>query len=360
MTPPLREKIAQMFVVGVGGQELSAEERMTIRHYTFGGFILFGRNCCDPAQILSLTRSLWRTSQHVPPFIAIDEEGGQVHRLPKPFTHFPPAARLGETGDAKVAYQAARATAEELTAVGINLDFAPVLDVNSNPKNPIIGDRSFASDPQTVSRFGAQWIRGLRAGGMIPCGKHFPGHGDTDKDSHLDLPVVDRCVDELRKVELPPFANACRNGIESLMTAHVIYRALDPELPATLSHNIVTGLLREKLNYHGVVFSDDLEMKAISEHYEIEDAVRRCVRAGIDVMLFCHELSRAIRGFEFLCSEFDKDAMIRSRVESSYSRITKLKRDFLQGFTGVPANQLEQRLGLWNHQRIVDEIQGNL
>ena len=360
MMPALREKIAQMFVVGVGGQELTAEERMMMEHYSFGGFILFGHNCCEPAQILSLTRALWNTSKSLPAFIAIDQEGGRVHRLPRRFTHFPPAARLGETGDAKFAYQAARATAEELTAVGINLDFAPVLDVNSNPNNPIIGDRSFASDPQKVSRFGAQWIRGLHAGGMIPCGKHFPGHGDTDKDSHLDLPVVDRCLDELRKVELPPFVNACRNGIESLMTAHVIYRALDPELPATLSHNIVTGLLREELNYHGVVFSDDLEMKAISQHYGTEDVVRLCVRAGIDVMLFCHELPRAIRAFDFLCSEVDKDATVRSRVENSYNRITRLKRDFLKGFTGVPADQLEQRLGLWNHQRIVDEIQGNL
>lgn len=358
--PTLREKIAQMFVVGVGAQELTAEERTTMERYSFGGFILFGHNCCDPAQILSLTRALWDTTKCLPPFIAIDQEGGRVHRLPKPFTHFPPAARLGATGNATLAYKAARITAGELSAVGINLDFAPVLDVNSNPNNPVIGDRSFASDPQKVSGFGAQWIQGLRDGGMIPCGKHFPGHGDTDKDSHLDLPVVDRCLGELRKVELPPFVNACRNGIESLMTAHVIYRALDPKLPATLSHSIVTGLLREQLSYQGVVFSDDMEMKAISEHYGAEEAVRLCVRAGVDAMLFCHELPRAIRAFNFLCSEFEKDVTVRLQVENSYNRITKLKQDFLKGFAGVSADELEERVGLWNHQAIVDEIQGNL
>jgi beta-N-acetylhexosaminidase len=336
--PTLREKIAQMFLVGVGAQELSGEERMAMEHYSFGGFILFGHNCCDPAQILFLTRALWDTRKGLPPFIAIDQEGGRVHRLPKPFTHFPPAARLGETGDAKLAYRAARAAAEELAAVGINLDFAPVLDVNSNPKNPVIGDRSFASDPQKVIAFGEQWTHGLRDGGIIPCGKHFPGHGDTDKDSHLDLPLVDRSLDELRKVELPPFVNACGNGIESLMTAHVIYRALDPKLPATLSHNIVTGLLREKLNYHGVVFSDDMEMKAISDHYGEEEAVALCVRAGIDVMLFCHELPRAIRAFDFLCSEIEKYATVRSQVEVSYNRITKLKQGFLKTFTGIKAD----------------------
>ena len=206
--PTLREKIAQMFLIGVGAQELTSEERMAMEHYSFGGFILFGRNCCDPVQILSLTRALWDTGKGLPPFIAIDQEGGRIHRLPKPFTHFPPAACLGETGNPKLAYRVARATAEELAAVGINLDFAPVLDVNSNPKNPVIGDRSFAPDPQTVVAFGEQWIQGLRDGGIIPCGKHFPGHGDTDKDSHLDLPLVDRSLDELRQVELPPFVQA--------------------------------------------------------------------------------------------------------------------------------------------------------
>src|SRR5437660_243913 len=305
--PTLREKIAQMFLVGVGAQELTGEERMALEHYSFGGFILFGHNCCDPAQILSLTRALRDTRKGLPPFIAIDQEGGRVHRLPKPFTHFPSAARIGETGDAKLAYRAARAAAEELAAVGINLDFAPVLDVNSNPKNPVIGDRSFASDPQKVIAFSERWIQGLRDGGIIPCGKHFPGHGDTDKDSHLDLPMVNRSLEELEKVELPPFVSACHNGIESLMTAHVVYRALDPELPATLSSNILTGLLRDELHYNGVVFGDDMEMKAISGHYGEEEAIALCARAGIDVMLFCHELPRAVNAFEFLCSEVERD-----------------------------------------------------
>jgi len=360
MMPTLREKIAQMFLVGVGARELTSEERIAIEHYPFGGFILFGQNCCDPAQILSLTRALWNTNKGLPPFIAIDQEGGRVHRLPKPFAHFPPAARLGETGNIKLAYRVARATAAELAAVGINLDFAPVLDVNSNPKNPVIGDRSFASDPQKVIAFGEQWIHGLRDGGIIPCGKHFPGHGDTDKDSHLDLPLVDRSLDELWQVELPPFVNACRNGIESLMTAHVLYRALDPKLPATLSHNIVTGLLRMELDYHGVVFSDDMEMKAISDHYGVAEAVAWCVRAGIDVVLFCHELPRAIDAFESLCSEVEKDATIRSQVENSYKRIIRLKQACLTKFTGIRADELEKRLARMNHQGIVDEIQGNL
>jgi beta-N-acetylhexosaminidase len=358
--PTLKEKIAQMFLVGVRGQELTGEERIAIEHYAFGGFILFGHNCCTPAQILSLCRALWETGHIHPPFIAVDQEGGRVHRLPAPFTHFPPAARIGESGNPNFAYRAARATAEELAAVGINLDFAPVLDVNSNLKNPVIGDRSFASDPQKVIVFSERWIQGLRDGGIIPCGKHFPGHGDTDKDSHLDLPVVDRSLEELKKVELPSFVSACRNRIESLMTAHVVYRAFDPKLPATLSSNIVTGLLRDELHYNGVIFGDDMEMKAISGHYGEEEAVALCARAGIDVMLFCHELPRALRAFEFLCSEVERDPRLRTQVENSYRRITKLKRGFLKRFTGVDDRELEKRLAGSNHRQIVGEIQGSL
>ena len=358
--PTLREKIAQLFLVGIGAPELSGEEQRAISQYGFGGFILFGRNCCDPPQIVSLTRTLWDAARDLPPFIAIDQEGGRVHRLPEPFTHFPAAAEIGATGNTRFAYRAGRATAEELALVGINLDFAPVLDVNSNPNNPVIGDRSFAADPQKVVAFGAQWISGLRDGGIIPCGKHFPGHGDTDKDSHFDLPVVDRSLDELRKVELAPFVAACRSAIESLMTAHVIYRALDASLPATLSRKIVTELLRKELNYPGVVFADDLEMKAISDRYGEGEAAALCVRAGVDVMLFGNDLSRAIHAFDSLCGECEKDAVVRAQVEASYSRIAKLKRAFLKRFTGAQAGQLEKRLARLSHQRIVEEIHGNL
>jgi len=356
----VKEKVGQMFIVGLQGEALAREEKAIIEQYPFGGFILFGQNCCEPGQILCLSRSLWETGNRHPPFISIDEEGGRVHRLPKPFTHFPPAARLGQVCDPNLAYRAARATAEELLMAGISLDFAPVLDVNSNSKNPVIGDRSFASDPQKVIALGERWVQGLRDGGIIPCGKHFPGHGDTDRDSHFALPVVERPFAELEKVELPPFVSACRNKIESLMTAHVLYLALDRKLPATLSDKIITELLRQKLNYDGVIFSDDMEMRAISDHYRHEEAVALCVRAGIDVMLFCHDLTRAIQAFEFLCSECEKDATVRTQVEKSYQRITKLKQGFLKGFTGVKPDQLAKWLARSNHQRIVDEIQGSL
>jgi beta-N-acetylhexosaminidase len=352
----LTEKIGQMFMIGVQGGALTRDERLIIEECGFGGFILFSHNCLEPRQILSLCRALWETGTELPPFIAIDQEGGRVHRLPAPFSHFPPAAALGRTGSAELAYKVGWATAGELSAVGINLNFAPVLDVNSNPRNPIIGDRSLNSEPQEVIRLGWEIIRGLRDGGIIPCGKHFPGHGDTDKDSHLALPIVEKSLSELKSVELPPFVQACRQGIETLMTAHVLYRALDPEFPATLSEKIVTGLLRQDLGYDSVVFSDDMEMKAIGASYGDDEAVEGVVRAGVDVLFYCHELPRAVRAFEFVCAAAEKQPAVRARVEESYRRITQLKNGRLRAFTGADETELAKRLASLDHQRVVEEI----
>jgi beta-N-acetylhexosaminidase len=248
----------------------------------------------------------------------------------------------------------------ELALAGINLNFAPVLDVNSNPQNPVIGDRAFSCTPKEVIEMSLAWTHGLRDGGIIPCGKHFPGHGDTDKDSHFDLPVVHKSQEELKAVELPSFVAACNSSIEALMTAHVTFPALDADQPATLSEPIVTGLLRHQLGYGGVVFSDDMAMKAISDNYGHEQAAVRAVRAGVDVLLFCHELSRAVEAFEFLSNEAEKDPALRSQIESSNRRVGDLKRRYLKSFSGVTGSALEIELARLNHRRIVDAIHGSL
>lgn len=356
----LREKIAQMIMVGCRGESLAADERLMIAEYGFGGFILFRRNCCAPRQILYLCRSLWDSAPGQPPFVAIDEEGGSVHRLPQPFTHFPAAAAIGARNDVQLAYRAGQATARELALVGIDLDFAPVLDVNSNPHNPIIGARAFGATPAAVSAMSLGWARGLRDGGVIPCGKHFPGHGDTDKDSHVDLPVVAKTWSDLQAVELAPFAEACRSGIEALMTAHVKYIALDPNHVATLSEPIVTGLLRHQLGYDGVVFSDDMEMKAIRADYGPGEAATLALRAGVDVMLFGHDMENAVRAVEFLCAEVERDPALRARIAASHRRIGALKQRWLQSFHGAAETELEDRLKNLNHRRLVEEIHGSL
>ena len=356
----LRQKIGQMFMVGCQGEALTREERSTFEQCSFGGLILFGNNCCVPRQILSLCRSLWQCASAEPPFIAIDQEGGRVHRLPPPFTHFPAAAAIGERNDPNAAYQLGHAAAVELALVGVNLNFAPVLDVNSNPQNPVIGDRAFAGDASRVIEMTSAWTRGLRAGGIIPCGKHFPGHGDTDKDSHFDVPVVDKPLDALMSADLPPFVHACRSNIESLMTAHVLYPALDPDLPATLSEKIVTELLRHSLGYDGLVFSDDMEMKAISDNYGLQESVSLAVRAGVDIFLFCHQPLRAVEAFELLCSEAERDPSLRAQVENSFRRIIELKRRRLKRFSGVSDDELKAQLQRSDHRQLVDAVQGNL
>lgn len=354
----LREKIGQMLMIGLKGEELTREEKRLLKDYPFGAFILFSHNLREPKQILSLCRALWESRKELPPFIAIDQEGGRVHRLPPPFTHFPPAAALGRMHNPDLAFRVGAATARELSAVGINLNFAPVLDVNSNPDNPVIGDRSLSPEPSEVAKLGWSIVQGLRDGGTIPCGKHFPGHGDTAEDSHLELPVVGKEVAALKAVELPPFVYACRNQIESLMTAHVLYPFLDPSYPATLSHAIITNLLRQEIGYRGIIFGDDLEMRAISKSYPIEEAVALSVNAGVDVLLCCHETGNSVSAFDFLQQQAEKNAQMKTRIEESYQRIKKLKQRSLKSLTATGEEELKKFLTL--HRKIGDEVQGSL
>jgi beta-N-acetylhexosaminidase len=356
----LRRRIGQLFVVGILGERATNDERLYLEEYGFGGFVLFKRNCVEAGQIVSLCRDLWEMADEVPPFIAIDQEGGRVHRLPPPFTHFPPAARVGSTHASFLAYRAGQAVGAELALVGINLNFAPVLDVNSNPNCPIIGDRAFAADPAAVTNLSSRWAEGLRDAGIIPCGKHFPGHGATDKDSHFDLPIVGKPLESLRATELVPFAAACQHGIEALMTAHVLYPALDSQWPATLSKKIIGDLLRRQFGHRGVVFSDDLEMHAISHRYSVEESALRSILAGVDALLFCHDLTKAVEACEFLCAEAAEDAVLRERIHESYGRITSLKRRFLKSFTGLSEQEIQERLARLDHARIVAQIHGSL
>jgi beta-N-acetylhexosaminidase len=329
----LREMLGQMFMVGIPSTELGAEESRILANYYIGGLILFRHNLDNPRQISQLCRDLWKQKHAaLGPFIAIDQEGGRVHRLPEPFTHFPAAAVLGGARSKELAYRAGLAMAREQAAVGINLNLAPVLDVLSNPANPVIGDRSLGSDPDEVAGLGWGVVEGLRDGAIIPCGKHFPGHGDTVQDSHLELPVVTQAVDALRRVGLAPFAHACRNGIECLMTAHVLYRTLDQEHPATLSRAIITGLLRGELGYQGVVASDDMEMKAISGRYGPEEAALLAVEAGVDLLLYGHDLEAVVAAWESLIRSAERDPRTRGRVAESFARIEKLKQRRLGSF----------------------------
>jgi beta-N-acetylhexosaminidase len=317
-------------MVGIPGPELDASTRAFLGSNAVGGVILFRRNVRDVRTLAALTEEIHAIHPERSILIGIDHEGGRVSRLAAPFTQFPPASVVGTAGSPHLAYREGTAMGEELRAVGIDIDFAPVLDVNSNPANPVIGDRSYASHPRMVARMGISLAHGLQRTGVISVGKHFPGHGDTDRDSHLELPVVRRSVPELERAEIFPFRRAIQEGIDCLMTAHVVYTALDPSRPATLSRRILQDLLRERLHFRGVVFSDDMEMKAIVDHYAPGEAAVTAIEAGCDWLLFCEQHELAEQALEALVRASEKRSFVRTRIEESAARIDGLRRDHLR------------------------------
>jgi beta-N-acetylhexosaminidase len=251
--------------------------------------------------------------------------------------------RVGEVGNARLARDMGYLVGQELRAVGVNYDFAPVLDVDTNPDNPVIGDRAFSRDPKKVAQLALAFAEGLRLADVIPCGKHFPGHGDTNQDSHKTLPRIDRDLDSLRKTELVPFAAAAEAGLASIMTAHVLYPALDAELPATLSPYILQKLLREELGYDGVVVSDDFEMAAIAERFAQGEAARLALAASVDLMLVCHREDRQEAVFEALSKA------PRSLLETAYRRIEQLTRQ-LPPFRPIDVSTVRQHIKRPEHQ----------
>jgi len=319
----LHEQIGRLLFVGIPSPGLDAATRRILEDVHVGGVILFRRNVGTPAEISALTAELHALPSR--PLVAIDHEGGRVLRLSEPFTRFPPAALVGQRCDANLAYRVGRAMAEELASVGIDLSFAPVLDVHSNPANPVIGDRAFASDPEVVSNMGIALMRGLHDGGVLSCGKHFPGHGDTEKDSHLELPVVRRSRGQMEQTELVPFRAAIAAGVPMLMSAHVLYPALDADHPATLSRTILTDLLRGELGFTGVVASDDLDMRAILNHQAIGKAAVASLQAGVDALLVCQDLPHAVEAFTAIAHAAAKDAGDAGLVAAAAARIEQLR-----------------------------------
>lgn len=287
-----KDQFASPLWIGFEGMTLPAEIGRRLRAGDFGGIVLFARNIESLAQVRALCREIHSAAGrgNPLPLIAVDQEGGRVARFKEPpFTWFPPARAFSMycCRNEGVAEAVGAATAGELGAAGIDVDFAPVLDVDSNPGNPIIGNRAFSEDPATAASLGIAFARGLLSRGILPVGKHFPGHGDTSTDSHKELPVVRAGKETLLRREVLPFRRAVRSGIPGLMTAHVMYPALDRSMPATLSRKILYDLLRKRLGFRGTVFSDALEMKAIADRFGIGEAAVDAVYAGCDVILVC-------------------------------------------------------------------------
>jgi beta-N-acetylhexosaminidase len=332
----LEQKIGQVMVIGFDGTTIDADLRHMIRDYHVGGIVLFARNIESPKQVATLTNDLQKLaleSGHFGLFIAIDQEGGRVARLTedKGFTEFPSAMALAATNDPQNAYRVAAAMAHEMHAVGINVDFAPDLDVNNNPANPVIGIRSFSSDPQMVAEYGLAFAEGLQENGVLAFGKHFPGHGDTGVDSHVDLPLVPYERARLDQVELTPFKAAINAEFAGIMSAHVTFPAIDatPGLAATLSPPVLTGLLREELGYDGLIITDSLEMGALAATgYPPQVGAPMALAAGADLLLFNRDHTMHREAFLNLVQAVNDGKISEQKLNDTVERILQTKKRF--------------------------------
>ncbi|HBI27489.1 MAG TPA: beta-N-acetylhexosaminidase, partial [Peptococcaceae bacterium] len=286
----LKEKIGQMVIVGIEGEQISDSERQMIKENHVGGIILFKRNIQNANQMLSLINELKKTNSpnKIPLFLSIDEEGGIVTRMPDEINKLPASAKVGEKNDSDLAFQIGEVLGQELNSFGLNMNFAPVLDINSNPNNPVIGERAFGTTPEIVSKLGIQTIKGIQSQNVISVVKHFPGHGDTSVDSHVGLPSVNRDLDRLSNFELKPFASAIQNGADAVMIAHILLPKIDANHPASLSQTVITDILRNDLQFDGVVLTDDMTMGAIVNNYDLGEAAVESINAGSDIVLVCH------------------------------------------------------------------------
>jgi beta-N-acetylhexosaminidase len=311
--------------VGFDGVTVPPALKNRIATGRVGTVILFSRNVESPGQLATLCGDLMAAAPSGSPLlIAIDQEGGRVRRLREPWADWPAARVLGDTDDPERIARVGQAMGEELASCGIHLDLAPVLDVHTNPENPVIGDRAFASTPEGVAQRAAAFVAGLRAGGVAACGKHFPGHGDTSKDSHTDLPVVRHDAQRLRSVELAPFA-ALAQDLPAMMTAHVIYEAWDAESPGTISEAVVQGQLRDHLGFDGLVLSDDMEMSAVADLAPPEELAERCLLAGVDLISNCHDTARQERMLGALVRRAERDEAFAHRLQASAARVAAFK-----------------------------------
>jgi beta-N-acetylhexosaminidase len=357
----LRRQIGQLLIAGFDGHQIPPETRSLARDFGLGGVIFFARNIAEPEQVAEMAFEAARLVPELPVWVSVDQEGGRVARLKAPFTEWPPMATLGRSGDVALAERFARALAAELRAVGITLDYAPVLDIHTNPKNPVIGDRALADKADEVAKLGGAIVRALQGAGIAACGKHFPGHGDTSTDSHLELPLVEHAPDRLRRVEFVPFKAAIDAGVATIMTAHVLVPSLDDARPASLSRHIVFDLLRGKLGYEGVILSDDLEMKAIAAGYAVPEAAVMAIEAGCDGVLICSgDHATQAAALEALIHAVEEERLPFASVEDALKRQRRAKERFLAcpvaAAKPAAGRALREALGRDEHRAIAGEM----
>lgn len=325
----IRTKLGQMVCVGFEGTEPPEELLSLIRAYKIGNLSLYAHNFTDRAQARRLAEELTayiREQTGVTPFLSVDQEGGMVTRFSDDFTHFPGAMAVAATGDPENAYRVGLYTGRELLAAGLNADFAPVVDVNSNRQNPVIGVRAYGDTPEQVIRYSMRMLDGLEEAGVLSMLKHFPGHGDTSLDSHFALPVVDKTLEELFELELLPFIEGIRRGAPAIMTSHIVFPKVDPSgLPATMSRVILQDLLRGRLGFRGIIRTDDLEMEAIRREFGILEGACAAVQAGADIVSISRSPELAAQFIEEMERQIADGRLSMAVVDAALARILDCK-----------------------------------
>lgn len=359
----LEQKVAQMFIVNLYGSQLTEAGRDFLTQYQPGGVVLLPENIRTPEDVTRLNNLYQQTiidGGGLPLFISVDQEGGTIAHLRDGFTRFPVMMLLTASGDTELAYRVGQAMAEEMLAVGVNMNLAPVADLETNPNNPIIRRRSFGSDPAMVSPIVGAYIAGMQATNVLATAKHFPGHGDTSDDSHVGLPVVALDRERLEAVELAPFRAAIEAGVSTIMVAHIWYPALEPQpdLPASMSPNIITGLLREEMGYDGLIVTDALDMDAIDTVYSYPNASLQAIKAGVDLVIAAHvSLEAQAAGIQRVVDAVRSGEISEERINASFRRIMAAKSKYgVLNWRPIEPTTANERLNLDAHAELVTEI----
>ncbi len=348
-------ELGQMIMTGISGTSLTKEESVFLESENIGGVLLFAHNYESPAQLAELVNSIQQARKEYPLFIAVDNEGGRVFRFKDKFTQMPSMYDVGLTNSPKLCFHVAKIMADELSACGVNVNFSPVCDIWSNPNNKVIGDRAFGKDEETVSKFVSSIVRGLQTNGILGCAKHFPGHGSTTKDSHFDLPIVKRTREELNDEEFKPFIKAIKSRVEFVMVAHLIVDSIDSELPTSLSAKSYE-IIRNELKHSKLIITDDMEMKAITDNFGVEEAAVKAVNAGADIVEY-RSMEMAQRALEAL-KEAKKTKVIKNdRFKESLSRIEEAKKEYLSEYKPVYIPDIAKKINTGANQSLMSEIQ---
>lgn len=352
----IKKLVGQLFIVGFDGYSVPTDFRKAMLNYNIGGVIYFKRNVQSPAQLAELSNEIQFSCRgsSTPLFIAIDHEGGEIDRLGEPFTKFPGNKYLGEINSPMITFECGLVLGKELKAVGINMNLAPVVDVYTNPKNNVIKNRAFSSDPEICAKLGSAMSKGIQKAGVIAVAKHFPGHGGVTEDSHSVLPKLEKTIEELEKVELVPFRRVIRSRIEGIMTAHILNTSIDAKYPATLSKATIDGLLRKTLRFSKLVITDDLEMGAISNEFGKEEAAILAIEAGCDCLLYDKEIPVDV--IEALIKAVEQKRIPIERIIESQNRINAIKKKYINISKPINIKEVGKHIGLPQHLKLADII----